>query len=385
MTTKVVKKTFTATFGAKNLVVKCALTNFAVQIHHFEILFPYHFEDGLLIYTILVKIFLSHLMQKQQTSYSQKYNRLRIFLVATLLMIFNCQMFAQQDPAFAQYWRLESQYNPAAVGRTSEAIITGAYQLHAIGFDNSGGTMFLSGSTAFNMGKYRQGVGVAFQNDEFGLFSHKRIAAQYAFHTKLFGGILSIGIEADLLTESLQGSKADLADGNDPAFPTSDLNGNRIDASAGIFYQYKNFYAGVSALHLTAPTVKLGERNEIKYERLYNFTAGYNIKTKSPFITLIPSIMFRTDLADYRADITARLQYANDRKRFFFGASYAPQHSATLFIGGMFQGIELCYSYEANTEGMGIEAGHHELTLGYRLELNLGKRGRNLHRTVRWL
>lgn len=310
---------------------------------------------------------------------------LRILLVTAMLVVSCLQTYAQQDPAFAQYWRLESQYNPASAGRTPEAVVTGVYQMHAMGFDDSGGTMFISGSTAFNIGKSRHGVGGVFQNDEFGLFSHKRISAQYAYHVPLFGGTFSIGIEADLLTESLQGSKADLGTGNDPAFPTTDLDGNRIDGSAGLFYQYKGIYAGASVLHLTAPTVKLGERNEIKYERLYNFTAGYNIKTKSPFITLVPSVMFRTDLADYRADITARLQYANEQKRFFFGASYAPQHSATLFIGGMFQGIELCYSYEANTEGMGIESGCHELTLGYRLELNLGKRGRNLHRTVRWL
>ena len=30
-------------------------------------------------------------------------------------------------------------------------------------------------------------------------------------------------------------------------------------------------------------------------------------------------------------------------------------------------------------------AGQHEITLGYRLDLNLGKKGRNLHRSVRWL
>ena len=37
------------------------------------------------------------------------------------------------------------------------------------------------------------------------------------------------------------------------------------------------------------------------------------------------------------------------------------------------------------TGGMGIGAGQHEVTLGYRLDLNLGKRGKNLHKSVRFL
>lgn len=54
-------------------------------------------------------------------------------------------------------------------------------------------------------------------------------------------------------------------------------------------------------------------------------------------------------------------------------------------MGGTFHGVDLSYSYEANTSGMGIGAGQHEVSIGYSLELNLGKRGKNLHRSVRWL
>ncbi|MBQ0157647.1 MAG: PorP/SprF family type IX secretion system membrane protein [Bacteroidales bacterium] len=310
---------------------------------------------------------------------------LNVIAAFCLFCFFTLGAKAQQDPAFAQYWKLETEYNPAAAGRTPQLVIDGAYQLHNTGFDDAGGTMFASVNTAFDIGKTRHGVGVIFQNDLFGLFSHKRISAQYAYHTRLFGGTFSIGVEADLMAEGIEGSKAEFAEGNDLAFPSADVTGNKVDASVGLFYQIKRFYAGASVLHLSAPAVRFGEQNEMKWKRLYNFTAGYNIRTRSPFITIVPSVMFRTDLTDYRADITARLQYANDKKRLYGGASYSPGHSATLFIGGTLQGIDLCYSYEANTQGIGLESGQHEITLGYRLDLNLGKRGRNLHRSVRWL
>ena len=94
---------------------------------------------------------------------------------------------------------------------------------------------------------------------------------------------------------------------------------------------------------------------------------------------------YRYDGSAFRADITARALMERDKKRLYGGVTYAPGHSVTGFVGGSFHGIDLSYSYEANTSGMGFGAGQHEVTLGYRLELNLGKKGRNLHRSVRYL
>lgn len=292
---------------------------------------------------------------------------------------------AQQDPAFAHYWQIEAGSNPAAVGRQPELNITGLIQSHAAGFEDGGSTLYAGADMAFQLGNTRHGIGVLFQNDEIGLFSHKQFALQYAYHLKLWGGTLSIGAEADMLNESVNGSKADLGDANDPAFPTTDISGSKFDASAGLFYARKAWYVGIGAKHLTAPTVLLGETNELKVKSLYNLTAGYNIRLKIPFTSIVPTTMLRFDGKAFRADLTARLEYAREKKHLYGGLGYSPQHSVTAFVGGMFHGVDLSYSYEANTSGMGLGAGQHEVKIGYRMDLNLGKKGRNLHRSVRWL
>ena len=112
---------------------------------------------------------------------------------------------------------------------------------------------------------------------------------------------------------------------------------------------------------------------------------GYNIRLRIPFISIAPSAICRFDGQSFRADLTAQVQYAREKKRLYGGLSYSPQHSVTGFVGGTFHGVDLSYSYEANTSGMGIGAGQHEVSIGYSMELNLGKRGKNLHRSVRWL
>lgn len=310
----------------------------------------------------------------------------RPWLFAALLLCLSAlPARAQQDPAFLHYWQLAPQYNPAAVGADERLSVSLVYQQHASGFEDAGGTMYAGADIALRTGRWRHGVGAVFQKDEFGLFAHQRFSLQYAFHLPLFGGTLSIGAEADMLNEKVDGSKADLGEANDPAFPASEMSGSKFDASAGLWYRRGAWYAAIGAQHLTAPTVLMGATNEIKVEPLYNFTAGYNIRTRNPLFTIVPSAILRYSGSEFRADVTARLVYAREKKRLYGGANYAPSRSVALFVGGTFHGIDISYSYEAFTGGFGLESGQHEVTLSYSLDLNLGKRGKNLHRSVRYL
>lgn len=311
------------------------------------------------------------------------YGRLACTLV--LLLSVGTAVRAQQEPAFVHYWQTETQFNPAAVGRNAQLAVGGAFQSHASGFENAGSTMLATADMAFRLGRTRHGVGVVFQKDEIGLFAHQRFSLQYAYHFRLFGGALSVGAEVDMLNEKVDGSKADLGDTNDPAFPATEVNGSKFDASAGLWYTHGAWYVGLGAQHLTSPTVLLGETNEIDVKAVYNFTAGYNIRTRTPFFTIVPSALVRYDGTDVRADLTARLVYAREKKNLYGGLNYSPQHSVAGFVGGTFHGIDISYSYEAFTGGMGVGSGQHEVTLGYRIDLDLGRHGKNRHKSVRYL
>lgn len=292
---------------------------------------------------------------------------------------------AQQEPAFTHYWELEPQFNPAAVGREDCLKIRAAVQTHASGFDNAGSTMYAGADAALQLGRTRHGLGAAFQNDAIGMFSHKRFSLLYSYHFRLWGGRFSVGGAVDMLSESVDGSKADLADANDPAIPSGEVSGSNFGASFGLCYARGPLTAGLSCQHVLASTILLGEMNEISVKRIFNFTAGYNIQLKNPLFKIVPGAMLRYDGADMRGDFTARFVYEREKKYLYGGVGYSPLHSVSAFVGGTFHGIEIGYSYEANTEGMGMNAGFHEITVGYRLDLNFAKRGRNVHRSVRWL
>lgn len=307
-------------------------------------------------------------------------------------LLFGVLMFAclhlraqEQDPTFVHYFELEPSFNPAAVGRTDHLSINAAFQNHAAGYDHAGNTLYAGADMAFLTGALRHGAGVSFMNDQFGLFKFQRFSLQYAHHFRFLGGTFSLGAQAEMLQMTIEGSKADLESASDPAFPTSDVNGSRFDASAGVFYQRGALYAGLSATHLTAPLISVGDAYQYEVKPTYFFTAGYNIRLKNPLYQVVPSTLIAYDGTEINAIFTGRLIYEHDKKRLYGGVSYNPTRSVAAFVGGSFHGIELGYSYEAFTSGLGLASGQHEVTLRYNMDLNLTKKGKNRHKSVRWL
>lgn len=314
-----------------------------------------------------------------------KYVLGRHWIIVFVLTFVSAAVHAQYDPSFGHYFDMETSYNPAAAGKQSKINVSAAYALDMAGFEHNPQTAYASADMPFYALKTYHGAGLLFMNDKLGLFTHQKLALQYALKFKMFGGQMSAGVQAGMLSESFDGSGLDVEDTSDPAFATSEVTGSSVDIGFGLYYTRKNLYVGASVQHITAPLVKLGETNELQIDRTYYLTAGCNIKLRHPFLTVKPSVLVRTDMVVYRADITGRLVYTNDNKVMYGGVSYSPANSVTVLVGGTFHGIMLGYSYEVYTSAISPGNGSHELFVGYQHDINLFKKGKNLHKSVRIL
>jgi len=313
------------------------------------------------------------------------FERKLYILIGIMLMVLT-KASAQQEPSFAHYWALEPSFNPAAVGKAPVINVTGSYAMSMVGFENNPKTMLLAGDMPVRLMSSYHGVGLQLMNDDIGLFTHQRLAVQYANKQRLFGGTLSVGIQVGMLSEKFKGSQLDLDDTTDPAFSTTDVTGNALDMAAGLYYQHRLWYAGFSVSHVTAPSIELGEKSIIDISRTYYLTGGYNIQLTNPLLSIHPSVLARTDGTAYRVDVTTRLKYEHEKKMFYAGVAYSPTNSVTALIGGVFHGISVGYSYEAYTNSaIGLGKGSHELFVGYQTTLNFSKKGRNRHQSVRIL
>lgn len=311
--------------------------------------------------------------------------RLLLLVVGVLMMTRVC---AQYDAAFTNYWALQSYYNPAASGLDGQLDIQAAYSMQMVGFEGAPATMLASADLPLFFLSPRHGVGVGFMNDNIGLFANKKLYLQYAYHQPLWGGRLSIGARIGFLNETFDGTGVDVEDSGDPAFATNEVDGTALDVDAGLRYTYKKvWYVGLSAMHLTGPTIKLGDdkMHETSVGRLYYLSGGYTVRFKQPQYALYTSAIVRTDLMAWRGDITARLAYDGEKLHLYGGITYSPTISVGLLFGTTFHGLKIGYSYEMYTGGIGALHGTHEIALGYQMDLSRFKKGKNLHKSVRIL
>lgn len=292
---------------------------------------------------------------------------------------------AQYDASFSHYWAMEPSFNPAAAGKVPKLNVVGTYSIDLAGFENNPRTAYVGADMPLYFLKNYHGVGLSLMNEQIGLFTHQKIAVQYAFRFRILGGQLAAGLQLGMLMETFDGTKVDLEESGDPAFSSSEVEGNSADMGAGLYYTHGRWYVGVSAQHINSPLVELGETNELQVDATYYFTGGYNIKLRNPFLTIPASALVRYDGSAYRADIGARLQYDNENRMLYGGVSYSPANSVTVMVGGSFHGINLGYSYEVYTSGIGPGNGSHGLFVSYQTDVNLHKKGKNKHKSVRIL
>ena len=305
--------------------------------------------------------------------------------ILALLLTASLEALAQYDPLFSHYWMMETSFNPAAAGKQNKLNVTGAYNMSLVGFEHNPKTMYISADLPLSfLGTYH-GAGLQMVNDDIGVFSHKKFSVMLAPKLKLLGGTFSVGVQPAMISENLKGSQLEFNDTGDDALPTSDVTGTAFDLNAGLYYQHKWWYDGISMQHILSPKVEIGEVNELDIDPSYYFTAGCNIRLKNPFLTIQPSVMGRSDGVGYRADITTRLTYTYEERLLYAGVGYSPTNSVTAYVGGKFHGVMLGYSYEYNTTVQSLGNGGHELFVGYQTNINFTKKGRNRHQSVRLL
>jgi len=309
----------------------------------------------------------------------------RLWLMGGLCLL-SSLVHAQFDAEFSQYWAVPTYYNPSAAGQTDALNITGAYSAQMVGFENAPKSMFFCGDMPFKFLGARNGVGLTFFNETIGLFTNQMFALQYSLKKKLWGGMLGAGITIGGLSLKFDPSNIDLGtETTDPAIPTSSQSGTSMDAGVGVTYSRSGYYAGLSAMHLTSPTVKLGDEDQIKLSTTYYFTAGGNIKTRNPLIWIEPSAMVKTDFVATKVNITGRGFYKYKGKLFCGGLSYSPGTSVTFLIGASIGKISLGYSYQMYTSGIGAANGSHDIVLNYSMDMNFYDKGKNKHKSIRIL
>ena len=342
-----------------------------------------------------------------------------LFLIV-IILTGSSSLKAQFDTQLSNYWATISYYNPAYAGqsRNLEATLMNRIQWMGMENTNTPRTTILTANMPYQLLGRIHGVGAVMYNDRSGLFSVTAYYGQYAWKKKMLKGDFSIGLQGGYITQSFDGAGVDIKppDGgndyhspDDEAIPTTPVSGNSIDASFGIFYtkEKEKWFAGLSVNHLLKPNIDLDENHIYEIPRSYYFVAGYNIQSNNPLLELRPTVLLTTMemsslyldpdslterietntlkamLRNSQVDVSVRLIYD---KKFWGGLSYRYGDAIVLMLGGKFKEIEAGYAYDFPVSRIiKVSTGSHELFLRYNMELDLKKKGKYKHKSVRIL
>ncbi|MDE6703950.1 MAG: PorP/SprF family type IX secretion system membrane protein, partial [Muribaculaceae bacterium] len=311
-------------------------------------------------------------------------------LIAVLLASFHTA--AQTDVQFSQYYEVPSYFNPSAIGLTDFLRIRGGMRMQWVGIDNAPRDFVATADMPLKILGKRFAVGVMFDTDKAGLYSSLNAGAQIGYTRKMFGGNLSAGVQIGFFDQGFKGSKVyipdddDYHDSNDDGIPNRDIHGTALDLAFGIWYSHRYFSAGISATHLTSPTVTMnaesasgGQTTEREFQfqarRTLYFTAQSNIPINNTLFEIVPSVLVKSDFSFTTGEATVRCRYD---KFLTFGLGYRWRDAVIATVAAEFKNIFIGYSYDYATSAIAkASSGSHEVFAGYRMKIDLSDKNRH--------
>lgn len=309
-------------------------------------------------------------------------------LSCVLFFVSKAGLYAQNDVQTSMYWATPTLFNPAAAGADTALHVTAFDRMQWVGVEGAPQTFFVSVDAPFRIKRKRVGVGLSLLNDQAGLFKTTYVNAQLDYSLNLWGGRLAIGVQPGFVNQSFSGGdvfipSGDAWDSSDPSIPHSDVSGKGFDLGLGLYYEWGKWYGGIGLQHLNGAELELADYAYSQLEKTLYFHAGGNIPLKRTLFILQPSVLVKTTFQFTQYDITLRALW---NQKFWGGISFRPSDAVILMVGANIGAVSLGYAYDIGISRFGMSAGgSHELMAGWTMPLELEKRSKHGHKSIRIL
>lgn len=314
---------------------------------------------------------------------------MRSILIIIILTVSSLVLRAQQDPQFTHNMFNHAFVNPGSYGLSDGVTVTGIFREQWLGFKDYNGdkvapeTFLLTADAPIKFLHGGFGVGVA--QDKEAQIRNMIIKLGYSFHMNLGNAKLGIGVNANLNNKTIDGSKLNPVDDNDPVITNLPTDGVLVsDISAGAFLQKPRYYVAFSSTQILETEKSTGSAGGIAYyknRRHYYLTSGYDISLPAfQGYVFTPSVFLKSDGNTLQADINVMARYNN---KIWYGVSYRINDAVSLLIGMAYKDFEIGYSYDIPTSRIAA-TGSHEIMARYRFKLERDKT-RTGYRNTRYL
>jgi type IX secretion system PorP/SprF family membrane protein len=300
-------------------------------------------------------------------------------------------MVAQQDAQFSQNMFNMLSYNPAVAGLSNMINLQAISRQQYTGFDGNPKTTVFGADAAVSPRGIDGGIGVQFLSDQIGFITEvgANVSGSIKFDTD--PGILSVGLMVGVRNHVLNpkwyyatgGEGNDFHKETDNGLPMTEMTGNAMDMGLGAFFSGKDYYAGMSLMHLHKPQPQFDGNYFYFYQRTMYVMGGKKLALVDRPIELMPSFFVKTDGVSFQTDLNCNVFY---KKRYWGGLTYRLQDAVVLLAGlEMKSGLKVGYSFDIPLSPVArMGNGGHEVSLGYTFEMSIDKKKKQ-YKSVRYL
>ena len=254
-------------------------------------------------------------------------SRILLFLLTVLSTL---AVSAQQDPQFSQNMFNKLANNPGFAGSRGLVATSVLHRSQWMGFGDDGAAASTQNfSVDAEIPFLNGGVGLNIVKDNIAQFSNLGIHSSYAYRTQLGVGQIGMGISVGVFQSGMDGGFLRSAESGDPAIPTGDVSGSKLDIGAGLYFNTQDMYIGISSAHMTEPVIEWSDGQDFNLSRHYFLLAGYYHEI-NPVLSLNPSIYLKADGATSQLDVNANLIYNN---KMWGGVTYRLDEGLILLTG----------------------------------------------------
>ena len=289
----------------------------------------------------------------------------RIFKVLLILLL-PVNLLAQVTPVTSQYILNPMTINPAYAGNRGALNIAAFYRRQWVGIAGAPQTMTMAADAPLLSSKL--GLGLVIANDKIGVTKETQFMTSYAYRINMENGSLSLGLGAGILTTNTAWSDLVVLDPGDEYY----LIDSRVfvvpDFSFGVYYTYKNYFAGFSIPRLLGYKFDFNRQKyspDVNPEQYYYlFNSGYLFEL-SPKLRFFPSALLTFSPGD-KLLYDVNLHF-NIMDKIWIGASYRNNRSLTgLCQFSINNQLKVAYSYDFDMGTLGSYSnGSHEIMVRY--------------------
>jgi type IX secretion system PorP/SprF family membrane protein len=213
------------------------------------------------------------------------------------------------------------------------------------------------------------GIGINFYHDAIGFNRQNNLLLNYSYPVQIGrAGVLGVGVGIGIMNFGQDPTWVPPTTAVDPTLPVG-FSATGIDANFGLYFQAKNYYAGISSTHLTQSDLSKSVNNitqDYQTARHYYLMGGYKFKDVMNGI-IDAQMLVRTDLIKFSADLNARYLFKLDGNDAYGGLSFRTSDAIAVMLGySPMPKMQIGYSYDITINKLAsISRGSHELMVKY--------------------